>query len=629
MIHEHDDLVLASAAIDFSLTPDEADRLRRAIADCPVCAERAVAYRRQVQLLAELPALEPSEAVRRRVAMMAMTGGRSRPSTPLLLLAAAFLIGALLAVAAAAGGAFQDRTFGELPPVDGSTQPGPSTIAIAPSRPAPDASQPVGPGGPGAPPTLAIDSIAEVVSNNLRVRSLPRVVAESIKFEPLLSIGDRLFVIAGPVNADDYDWYQVAVWRPSNADATWPIGWVVRADHDGTPWVEAVSLSCPDAPTVDVLAGMNRLEALACFRDRTLSIRAFVSGGEPADDCPADAATACLDGPAWLAGAGGRTATLDARAPDPAKPVGSLRIARDPIGVVGEADLPTDRMATIEGAFNDPAASACSRGGPTTSVTTLTDVDAILRCRTTFVVSAAVADPAFLSRQTAAATTTNGLRVRSVPIVDDALSQRYEPLLAAGTRLFVLDGPVIGSGYDWYRVLVPTVVRSGGEPMLGWVAVASKTGEIWAKNLDLACPPAAAPVALAEIARLTSGAVTDGGLACFGDVPVSTTGTISIACPGPDAGSTDPVAWLAAPARMTVRLSDGGVFVDARVHPDLAGRTSCDAGDPATRWVATGHFDDPDAPSCALASPTEATAALATWRCRAMFVVADLTPVVP
>jgi hypothetical protein len=46
---------------------------------------------------------------------------------------------------------------------------------------------------------------------------------------------------------------------------------------------------------------------------------------------------------------------------------------------------------------------------------------------------------------------TDDLRVRTKPEVSDA-SVRLEPLLWKGALLFVIDGPVEGSGYWWYLV---------------------------------------------------------------------------------------------------------------------------------------------------------------------------------
>ena len=45
----------------------------------------------------------------------------------------------------------------------------------------------------------------------------------------------------------------------------------------------------------------------------------------------------------------------------------------------------------------------------------------------------------------------DGLRVRTAPGVG-ADSKKLKPLLNAGARMLVVDGPVAADGYDWYEV---------------------------------------------------------------------------------------------------------------------------------------------------------------------------------
>jgi hypothetical protein len=54
----------------------------------------------------------------------------------------------------------------------------------------------------------------------------------------------------------------------------------------------------------------------------------------------------------------------------------------------------------------------------------------------------------------------------------------YEPVLALGTELTVLDGPVKASGYTWYKVAPVSFVGLEG-PGYGWVALAGTDGEPW------------------------------------------------------------------------------------------------------------------------------------------------------
>jgi len=53
--------------------------------------------------------------------------------------------------------------------------------------------------------------VAEVVTDDLRVRTAPGTDDSSVVLEPLLQPGEMLFVVDGPVQASGYPWYQVLV----------------------------------------------------------------------------------------------------------------------------------------------------------------------------------------------------------------------------------------------------------------------------------------------------------------------------------------------------------------------------------------------------------------------------------
>lgn len=59
--------------------------------------------------------------------------------------------------------------------------------------------------------------------------------------------------------------------------------------------------------------------------------------------------------------------------------------------------------------------------------------------------------PAVLKLGSIATVVSDGLRVRSRPEVSDD-SKKLEPLLQRGDHVFVVKGPVAGSGYRWYEV---------------------------------------------------------------------------------------------------------------------------------------------------------------------------------
>ncbi len=97
---------------------------------------------------------------------------------------------------------------------------------------------------PDAVAKLIPGALAVTVTDDLRVRSQPRVAEESLKFSPLLAKGTQLVIMGGPVEGSGYTWLQVAPMGfplKGGVDS----GWVAIADHDGTAWVAAASDSTP------------------------------------------------------------------------------------------------------------------------------------------------------------------------------------------------------------------------------------------------------------------------------------------------------------------------------------------------------------------------------------------------
>ena len=101
------------------------------------------------------------------------------------------------------------------------------------------------------------------------------------------------------------------------------------------------------------------------------------------------------------------------------------------------------------------------------------------------------------------------VRVRSKPRVTDSV--KYEPLLPAGTNLYVLDGPVGGSGYQWFWV----AQLSSTDLPSGWVAAAGREGEPWLGPGDYDCPPV--PDDFKSLLALPRGV----GAACFSRGPIT------------------------------------------------------------------------------------------------------------
>ena len=109
------------------------------------------------------------------------------------------------------------------------------------------------PGPSGDTGSLVPGVLAETVTDDLRVRSAPRVADDSIRHAPLLPNGTQLVVTAGPVRANDYTWYRVAPLAFDLDDGV-DQGWVAVADHDGTPWVAPVDDPTPGFTLASVSA---------------------------------------------------------------------------------------------------------------------------------------------------------------------------------------------------------------------------------------------------------------------------------------------------------------------------------------------------------------------------------------
>jgi hypothetical protein len=626
MSHDHAEIELAAAAIDFELTPSERARLEKAVTDCPVCAQAAAAYRRQGTLLAALPVVDASPAVRRHVERAVGLRPQRTPWTWAMLAAA--LLGLLVTSALVVGAIDQNRR-NRL--VDVAPTPVPSESPV-PSAPPTDVPPDVvaldPPSGELADvgPPLAHDSLALVVTDNLRVRSAPFVGDLSVRYKRLLQPDDRLFVVDGPVIAQNYEWYQVKAWRPRQPSASWPVGWVARAGHDGEVWIRASTRTCPSEPVdIAALLELAPAERVACFREAPMEVRAVVAEGA-SDACDA-ARDGCATGPEWLAAApliaGASTSQSGA--------AGAMSISLDPGGRATAADLVEAGVVRLRGAFDHADSALCrpdpakvGRDGP------LSPIEAVLQCRSRFVVADAVVEPFPRRQSVPAITVSDRLRVRSLPQISDA-SIRYEPLLPLGSRLWVLDGPNLGGGYAWYHVLAP-ISGSGGAVtkwLTGWVAMAGLDGERWVEATSLDCPPAGTPLTPRDLAALRQRPIDGGPLTCFGGSEIQVDGTVSVACPRGQAGAST-ADWLLDGSGRWLDIVQDDRTLRARIDPARPIDLPC-AATPAGQFRVTGHYDDPAATGCTPAAdmPAGTDRLVAVYLCRTSFVATGVEPLGP
>jgi serpin B len=124
-------------------------------------------------------------------------------------------------------------------PSPGSPKPAPSapgaTATFAPPVASPSPPAPT-PGPSPATPDPLLGTVVITVSDNLVMRSQPRVSSDSIMYRPWLPTGTELKVLSGPVIASGYVWYEVEPVSSVGLDGP-GFGWVAMAGKDGEAWI--------------------------------------------------------------------------------------------------------------------------------------------------------------------------------------------------------------------------------------------------------------------------------------------------------------------------------------------------------------------------------------------------------
>jgi hypothetical protein len=302
------------------------------------------------------------------------------------------LVATLSVVLAACGGAAASPSPSTSPLPSAPSSPVPSApVSPQPSLPSGDPSDPADPGNPAPTPrpiaVIPDDSIAQVVTDGLRVRSKPGVSADSKLLEPLLDNGRLVFVADGPVEASGYTWYFIAPLGLGAGEQDLPVGWVAIADKDGSAWVEERDANCPEKP--DTFAEFSELDpyiALACFGDDDLTFDAETI--RPEATCGIDLGWTIQ--PEWL----GNTC------PQPTYILIGEGAARDHYAVTEPGveflgvDPGVERDEAVEvavtGAFDHPESENCRveryepEAGPDPQISR---EEAVLICRSQFVVT--------------------------------------------------------------------------------------------------------------------------------------------------------------------------------------------------------------------------------------------------
>jgi hypothetical protein len=300
-------------------------------------------------------------------------GGSQRSRVALLLVAAATLAGVLALGAAVAGGLIK------VPWLTVAVTPAPTVQPLASQDAIPSAApttasptpQPSTNSSPSAP-AIGIDSLVRSTVNSLRVRTEPTTAGVALG---TINKGQLGFVVAGPVSADGYAWYQVsAVGLPPNAGCEPPVrtnpftcpnwlGWVASGQPGGQPWLEAATLSCPASPmNLETLVepgpegATTALERLACYRSTPIRFRAWFPQIPP-DAGLGGACGAVAPNPAWLMCQGLYYNHLVTSESAGFEGVG-LQISIDPAS--GVTMPPRGQWVEVVAHLDDPAARDCA-----------------------------------------------------------------------------------------------------------------------------------------------------------------------------------------------------------------------------------------------------------------------------
>lgn len=220
-------------------------------------------------------------------------------------------------------------------------------------------------------------------------------------------------------------------------------------------------------------------------------------------------------------------------------------------------------------------------------------------------------------------------------------SHKLEPLLWNEALLFVVDGPVAGSGYDWY------LVEPVGEvdvqvhpdpPAPGWVAAAARDGTPWLAPAANECYET--PLGWLAF-DLLDAPIGLSGLSCFGDRSLQFSAALAIDAGGGCNDMTGPwtisPAWLGPCHDPVYDLADPSSELTDETHAlEVTIAPSVDVGflprlEP-DQWLlvdVVGQFAHPAASSCR-ATPTGGDGEgpprpeLVVLNCREQFVVTSL-----
>jgi hypothetical protein len=325
-----------------------------------------------------------------------MTSGamaRRRISVGWLLVAATLLLVASLGAALAVGSGLV-----KLPSVLVVVSATPEPSATHSDTPAPSQSASTTPTSSPSPDASAIvvDGLAASTVDGLRVRATPGTAGAQLG---TIDTGQLGFVVAGPVSADGYTWYQLAglgqgpnasgceppvQTTPFTCDAEW-LGWVAAGEPGSQPWLEATTLPCPASPmNLDAvvypttLGPRTPLERLACYGSTSIRVRAWWPQIPDGAGLGGWCGRVVDPNPFWLVCQNVNVNGLSISESAGFEGVG-MKISIDP--ATGVTMPPRGQWVEVVGHLDDPAARDCA---PVSTVG-LDPLKAVLTCRSEFV----------------------------------------------------------------------------------------------------------------------------------------------------------------------------------------------------------------------------------------------------
>jgi len=212
---------------------------------------------------------------------------------------------------------------------------------------------------------LRIDALARVLVRELNLRAQPSASSGSLGH---LRLDEPAYVVAGPVQADGYVWYQLGPVRPvldcaddsTLACGQW-FGLAAAETPDGDRWLGPLNLACPTERTTASYLSLQPAERLACAGDDEWKLTAYIAeeGGR-----------GCL--PVWVTDPGWLFTACNFLFPQPVEreldeDTGLQVFVHPDLGICGSSMFDSGcpfapykgSWVEMTGHLDDPAASTC------------------------------------------------------------------------------------------------------------------------------------------------------------------------------------------------------------------------------------------------------------------------------